>query len=213
MPKINVYLPDDLAAAVKAAGIPVSSVCQHALADAVAAAGEPSATESNPDRLTDRARTAIASARSAAGDGEPTTVDLFDGLIAEGTNLAISVLTALDIEVADVADEVHAMARRHPAGPMEVVLSRAVHEAHGLGHNFVGCEHLLIALAAGPPDELVAATLTRMGADANALRGAVRAALAGWAHARDVLTLSGLSAPIRAALDDIRQRLSRIEKL
>ena len=35
-PKINVYLPDDLAAEVKAAGIPVSAVCQQALADAVA---------------------------------------------------------------------------------------------------------------------------------------------------------------------------------
>ena len=36
-PKINVYLPDELAAEVKAAGIPVSAVCQQALADAVAA--------------------------------------------------------------------------------------------------------------------------------------------------------------------------------
>ena len=35
MPKINVYLPDDLAAAVRAADVPVSAVCQRALADAV----------------------------------------------------------------------------------------------------------------------------------------------------------------------------------
>ena len=35
-PKINVYLPDELASEVKAAGIPVSAVCQQALADAVA---------------------------------------------------------------------------------------------------------------------------------------------------------------------------------
>jgi post-segregation antitoxin (ccd killing protein) len=32
MPKINVYLPDDLATAVRAANIPVSAVCQKALA-------------------------------------------------------------------------------------------------------------------------------------------------------------------------------------
>ena len=37
-PKINVYLPDDLAAEVRSAGIPVSAVCQQALADAVAQA-------------------------------------------------------------------------------------------------------------------------------------------------------------------------------
>jgi post-segregation antitoxin (ccd killing protein) len=35
MPKINVYLPDDLAAAVRAADVPVSAVCQPALVDAV----------------------------------------------------------------------------------------------------------------------------------------------------------------------------------
>src|ERR687890_296822 len=35
MPKINVYLPDDLAEAVKAAGVPVSAVCQRALEQAV----------------------------------------------------------------------------------------------------------------------------------------------------------------------------------
>src|SRR3954465_15301002 len=39
MPKINVYLPDDLAAQVKAAGIPVSPVCQQALAEAVRTVG------------------------------------------------------------------------------------------------------------------------------------------------------------------------------
>ena len=35
MPKINVYLPDDLAAAVRAAGLPVSPICQQALAEAL----------------------------------------------------------------------------------------------------------------------------------------------------------------------------------
>jgi post-segregation antitoxin (ccd killing protein) len=35
MPKINVYLPDDLAEAVRDAGVPVSAVCQRALEQAV----------------------------------------------------------------------------------------------------------------------------------------------------------------------------------
>ena len=35
MPKINVYLPDDLAEAVRDSGLPVSAVCQRALEDAV----------------------------------------------------------------------------------------------------------------------------------------------------------------------------------
>jgi post-segregation antitoxin (ccd killing protein) len=35
VPKINVYLPDELAEAVKEAGVPVSAVCQRALEQAV----------------------------------------------------------------------------------------------------------------------------------------------------------------------------------
>lgn len=31
MPKVNIYLPDDLAAAVRARGLPVSAICQMAL--------------------------------------------------------------------------------------------------------------------------------------------------------------------------------------
>ena len=35
MPKINVYLPDDLAEAVRDSGCPVSAICQRALEEAV----------------------------------------------------------------------------------------------------------------------------------------------------------------------------------
>jgi hypothetical protein len=219
MPKINVYLPEDLAAAVKNAGVPVSSVCQHALADAVAASGMPAASAQftrsgpNPARLTDRARTAIDTARGAAGAHDPTTVDLLDGLAAEGANLGVAVLAALDIEMTDLVEEVHALARagKPTAAPLDEATARAVGEALRLGHDYVGCEHLLLGLASGPDDELVAATLARMGADVTTLRQGVRTALAGWTHARETLTFSGLSTPIRAALDDIRQRLARLE--
>ena len=61
-PKINVYLPDELAAEVKAAGIPVSAVCQQALADAVANQGVEASGE---DSLTRRAAGVVAAAREA----------------------------------------------------------------------------------------------------------------------------------------------------
>ena len=55
-PKINVYLPDELAGEVKAAGIPVSAVCQQALADAVAASqGVDGSVPAGEDSLTRRA--------------------------------------------------------------------------------------------------------------------------------------------------------------
>ena len=43
-----------------------------------------------------------------------------------------------------------------------------------------------------------------------ALRG-VATALSAYSYARESMTFSGLSAPIRAALEDIRSRLARLE--
>src|SRR4051812_50126838 len=105
-PKINVYLPDDLAAEVKAAGIPVSAVCQQALADAVAAGqgvevppagqGADTGPDDLADSLTRRAYGVGAAARELAA-GEPTTVDLVAALAASG-GLALAGLGAADIE-------------------------------------------------------------------------------------------------------------------
>jgi post-segregation antitoxin (ccd killing protein) len=43
LPKVNVYLPDPLAAAARAAGLPISEVCQRALTAAVGSAAPRSA--------------------------------------------------------------------------------------------------------------------------------------------------------------------------
>src|SRR5690349_8256692 len=83
-PKINVYLPDDLAHEVKASGIPVSAVCQQALADAVAQsmtgyAGALDAKAGDLSRnFTKRAYGVLADAEKSAerAGEEPTTVAL-----------------------------------------------------------------------------------------------------------------------------------------
>lgn len=111
MPKINVYLPDELAQAVKEAGVPVSAVCQRALEQAVrrvTAIREVAVSDLDDEALaarlphfTPRARTALAlgirQARStgarAVGSGH-----LLAGLLAEGGNLALHVLRAVEIE-------------------------------------------------------------------------------------------------------------------
>ncbi len=56
MPKINVYLPDELAEAVRDAGVPVSTVCQRALEHAVR-------------RITAIRETTLAELDAAAGAG------------------------------------------------------------------------------------------------------------------------------------------------
>ncbi len=220
MPKINVYLSDELAKAVRETDIPVSSVCQRALADAVAAADGPvvggdAAVMASPtgelSRFTRRARTAIDHARST--NAHPTTVDLVQGIIAEGNNLGLGVLRALDIEPDDLVAELNGRGRQSGAHADELadVLERSTQQALALRHSYVGCEHLLLGLAGGPDGELVADTLGAMGVDVARGQQAVSMMLAGFAYARDTSLHAGLSTSIRSALDEIRTRLSRLE--
>src|SRR3954454_4447386 len=103
-PKINVYLPDELAAEVKVSGIPVSAVCQQALADAVAAAQSDgnAASPSGHDlehRFTKRAYGVLADAEKAAHEAArpPTTLDLVASVVESG-GLAVVVLEAADLD-------------------------------------------------------------------------------------------------------------------
>jgi ATP-dependent Clp protease ATP-binding subunit ClpC len=216
-PKINVYLPDELAAEVKTAGIPVSAVCQQALADAVSAAttgfdspsGPAGGDEELSHNFTKRAYGVLA--KAGAASAEATTVDLIGALVDSG-GLALVVLDAADLDPQDLYDELRArQARGGGAGGLDELAGRAVEQARGLGHTYVGTEHLLLGITAGPPRELARATLQDMGlSHETALRG-VSTALSAYSYARDTLTFSGLSAPIRAALEDIRSRLARLE--
>jgi ATP-dependent Clp protease ATP-binding subunit ClpA len=91
------------------------------------------------------------------------------------------------------------------------VAARAVEQARGLGHSYVGTEHLLLAITTGSRSELAAKTLRDMGlTHERALQGVVTA-LSAYEYARRTLTFSGISAPIRAALEDIRSRLAGLE--
>lgn len=228
MPKINVYLPDDLAIAVREAGIPVSAVCQRALADAVAAAdgtiGEPAGADEpssgwSPNRFTDRARKVFDLAIDAAGgrQDEVTSLQLVRALIEQGNNLALAIMRSLDIETDDVLSELRATeatARQQGevvAATLVEVGERAARAASELGNNFIGCEHVLMGILGGPPEDPAVATLTTLGLSSAAARDAVRAALGGYSYAQGNLTLAGLSAPVRSILEEIRQRLSKIE--
>jgi ATP-dependent Clp protease ATP-binding subunit ClpC len=229
MPKINVYLPDDLARAVREAGIPVSAVCQRALADAVAAAdgtigGEQATAEQpsggwQPNRFTDRARRVFDLAIDAAGDqNAATSVHLIQALVEHGNNLAIAVLRSLDIEPEDLASELRATvsagrrAGEAPAASLREVGERAAQAAIELDNNFIGCEHVLLGILNGSERDPARITLNTMGIDFRTAQHAVRAALSGYSYAQGNLSLSGLSAPVRSILEEIRQRLGRLEQ-
>jgi ATP-dependent Clp protease ATP-binding subunit ClpC len=231
VPKINVYLPDDLARAVREAGIPISSVCQRALADAVAAAdGSIGGAEDRadaeqptggwqPNRFTDRARRVFDLAIDAAGSQESvTSVHLIQALVEQGNNLALSVLRSLDIEPEDLLNELRATAsasRRAggtTAATLKEVGERAARAAIELDNNFIGCEHVLLGILRGPEQDPARSTLATLGLDFTAVQHAVRAALSGYNFAQSNLSLSGLSAPVRSILEEIRQRLGRLEQ-
>jgi len=121
MPKINVYLPDDLATAVRAAGIPVSPVCQQALAAAVRSvtgvraaielirspdfdpASHPGIAEPMEARMTARLSGILRLARQAGG-GQAGTTHLLTAVLDHGSTQALGVLLleAIDISPDDV---------------------------------------------------------------------------------------------------------------
>ncbi|MEU4515697.1 Clp protease N-terminal domain-containing protein [Nonomuraea wenchangensis] len=265
MPKINVYLPDDLAEAVKEAGVPVSAVCQRALEQAVrrvTAIRETSLGDLDLDRptgalthLTARTRTVLklaAEAARAQGTAEVGTGHLLGAMLTEGTNLALHVLRAMEIGLDQVRRDLdrHAPPATDPAGPTDPAetapagpadpagagsrrlsspaanaLELAVTEAIALGHNYVGCEHLLLGLVA-EPDGTAGQVLRALGAEPRLTRRAVSAALAGYVHLRANTQqapapapapgqaeqlAAALKAQLKAELRPIVERLERLE--
>ncbi|WP_130508120.1 Clp protease N-terminal domain-containing protein [Krasilnikovia cinnamomea] len=242
MPKINVYLPDDLAEAVRDTGVPISAVCQRALEQAVkriaairqitlddlAADGTAGDVRGGGGFLTDRlphftarAATAVTLAVARARDaGAPTvgTGDLLHAMVAEGGNLALQILTSMEIDPVRLAAP---GAPAEPGGggglrfsdPAAAALELTVAEATALGHNYVGCEHLLIGLAA-EPDGAAGRALRAAGADAKVVRRTVVAALAGYTHLRaQTAPATGPGALMTAVRQELRPLVARIERL
>ncbi|MGK5640293.1 Clp protease N-terminal domain-containing protein [Streptomyces sp. URMC 126] len=248
MPKVNVYLPDDLAEAVKKAGVPVSAVCQRALEQAVrrvTAIRETVLTDLDDApagalaHFTAPTRTVLKLAAERAQDaGAPKigTEHLLGALLAEGTNLALHVLRAMEIEPSQIERELTlrqpegeaVVASASPGGdprrldgPAANALELAVSEATGLGHNYLGCEHLLLGFTL-EPDGIAGRVLRSLGADPKLARRAVTAALAGYVHLRAAGGQDRATAPaharqelaeaVRAELGPLDRRIARLEE-
>ena len=227
MPKINVYLPDDLADSVKDIGLPVSAICQRALeqsvkrVSAIRSVGNLAGTDPTAGlaSFTQRARDVVTLAITAAGErgsAEVGTRDLLLGILTEGANLALKVLGSMDVDPAVVLREV----RQPPAEPANETADRfsataanalelTVVEALALGHNYVGCEHLLLGLVA-EPDGAGGEILRGLGVEAKQVRQTVSAALAGYVHLQ--ANTGGVGAAVTQALEPVLRRLDRLEE-
>jgi ATP-dependent Clp protease ATP-binding subunit ClpC len=229
MPKINVYLPDDLAAAVRDARLPVSGICQAALERAVRDVESARNLETTPDpertapgvfaRFTPRAREAMRRAEAAAVQARHPyvgTEHVLLGLIDEGANLATAVLASMEIELDDLRAEL--VASMGPAGPMgdgppaftrltREALETATKEALSLWHNYIGCEHLLLGLLA-TEDGIASKVLRRMGLELRTTRRAVVTALSGFVHAK-----ANTPRPAAVVEDSMREVLHRLDAI
>ncbi|MBP2707179.1 ATP-dependent Clp protease ATP-binding subunit [Microbispora sp. RL4-1S] len=239
MPKINVYLPDELAEAVKDAGLPVSAICQRALEQAVRRVTAIRETvvrgmdiDESSGRLahfTPRSRQALrlgVERARAEGAGAVGTEHLLAGILAEGQNLALHVLRAIDIEPAELERDLGGPPPTTSSGGEEPIrfdgtaanaLELAVTDAQAFGHNYIGCEHLLLGLVA-EPDGKAGQLLRARGAEPRLTRRAVASALAGYVHlkaqgqtqAQDPAQL--VAAAVRRELHPLVERLERLER-
>jgi ATP-dependent Clp protease ATP-binding subunit ClpA len=226
MPKINVYLPEDLAAAVRDAQVPVSAVCQAALERAVRDVVALRGGEADPvrepahgpfTRFTPRARTAIALAQDRAREHHHDHVGpehLLLGILDEGANLALRVLSLMDVEPDDLRAELIASLEPSSSGatakapftPLaKQVLQCSADEAVRLGHNYIGCEHLLLGLLV-TEEGLAGQVLRRMGMEPRTARRAVVTALTGSVNEREERPRAA------GTLEQILRRLEAIER-
>lgn len=237
MPKINVYLPDDLAAAVRAAGLPVSPVCQEALAAAVRRVNSarraigairdpgfdpgrhPGLGSRLQGRMTPRLDEVFRLARRAGG-GPAGTGQLLLGVLEEGHNLGLRLLQAADIDPdelaaalrqADLTEQTLDASGPDPGSgldltrPAWLAVATALEAAIELGHNYLGCEHLVLGLAA-ETDGVAGRSLRDLGADPAAARKALTSVLAGYVHSRQTDIPAGAE-----VLGDIMRRLDSLE--
>jgi ATP-dependent Clp protease ATP-binding subunit ClpA len=227
MPKVNVYLPDELADAVKAANLPMSAICQRALEQSVkrvtairaaVLSADPTAELS---QFTDRAKTVIKMAvGKAQADGAEFvgTEHLLHAMLAEGSNLALRVLQALEIAPAHVAQILtlptgSGSATRFSSAAANA-LELTVTEAISLGHNYVGCEHLLLGLLS-EPDGTAGNALREVGTDLKSARATVVAALTGYTHLRAQPAgnpAAAVAAVVKQELQPIIERIERLEQ-
>jgi prophage maintenance system killer protein len=146
-------------------------------------------------RYTDRARRVVVLAQEEARRLKHSyvgTEHILLGLIHEGEGVAAQALQTLGISLAGVRQQVeeiigqgqHAPSGHIPFTPRtKKVLELSLREAMRLGHNYVGTEHILLALI-HEGEGVAAQVLVRLGADLNRVGQQVIQVLSGRASAR-----------------------------
>lgn len=166
MGKVNVYLPDDLEAAVREAGLSVSPICQAALRDAV--------EEVRRIRSTGRGGysahlTEVLDDVTGSAAGPVGVPEIAAGIIRHGDNLGARVLTSLGVDLPPPGRPKRDAARRGELTDDALdLLAAAYRTSIEQRHGHVGTEHVVIALASH--DRFFTDLFAALGLDARALR-------------------------------------------
>ncbi len=134
------------------------------------------------ERFTDRARKVMALANQEAhrfGHEYIGTEHILLGLVMEGGGVGANALKNLNVDLPGIRCEVDKLARpgkdtgivsKLPAAPQaKKLIERAIAEARGLAHNYVGTEHLLLGMLDEKSDT-AALVLTNLGLNLDRVR-------------------------------------------
>jgi ATP-dependent Clp protease ATP-binding subunit ClpC len=180
------------------------------------------------ERFTDRARRVVVLAQDEAGmlnHNYIGTEHILLGLIHEGEGVAAKTLESLGISLETVRQQVeeiigqgqHAPSGHIPFTPRaKKVLELSLRESLQLGHNYIGTEHILLALLR-EGEGIAAQILVKLGADLNRVRQQVIQLLHGYPGKRPEGPPAGprehgLPPEIAARLNVIESRLSAVEQ-
>jgi ATP-dependent Clp protease ATP-binding subunit ClpA len=175
------------------------------------------------ERFTDRARRAVALAQEEArmlNHNYIGTEHILLGLIHEGEGVAAKALESLGISLEAVRQQVTEIIGRGQQAPSghipftpraKKVLELSLREADGLGHNYIGTEHILLGLIR-EGSGVAAQVLVRLGADLKRARQQVVQLL----HGRPSEDLISKDSPVPddalTRVDSLDRRLAVIER-
>ena len=180
------------------------------------------------ERFTDRARRVVVLAQVEArmlNHDYIGTEHILLGLIHEGEGVAAKALESLGISLDAVrqqVEEIIGQGQQAPSGHIpftpraKKVLELSLRESLQLGHNYIGTEHILLALLR-EGEGVAAQTLVRLGADLNRVRQQVIQLLHGYPGKRPGGSAAGpwergLPPETATRLDAIDSRLSALEQ-
>ncbi len=162
------------------------------------------------ERFTDRARHVVVLAEEQARDlnhGYVGSEHALLGLLADREGVAAQALHSVDVTLDAARGKVVDLVGRGdrtPSGHIPFtpqakrILEGGLREALQLGHNYIGTEHLLLALAR-EPESTGARTLVELGAPLDVIRDRVVALLAGSLANASATFVPGAPAPALAA--------------